>query len=124
MQTRTRQIGGIYNTGFLLLTIGALALLVLKLTPIYLDETKARKIVSQTATSPQNYNQSIAQIRYSLQKRWDIDAVQHLSVNQVKMVKGASGKSLAYKYEVRTELFGNIDLVVNFDRQFPMARGG
>lgn len=124
MQTKTRQIGGIYNTAFLLFTIGVAALLVLTLAPIYMDEAKAAKIVSQTASSPQYYNQSILQIRKTLSKRWDIDAVKNLDVKDVKLKKDKNGKALAYSYEVRASLFANIELVVVFDKQFQMARGG
>ncbi len=124
MQNRTRQIGGIYGTGFMLLMLACAALLVMKLAPIYMDEAKAAKIVAQVADSSSNANLGIAEIRKVLDKRWNVDSVQNLKVKEVKMRKSGSGKSLAYKYEVRESLVANIDIVLKFEKEFAMRRGG
>ena len=125
MNTRTRQIGGMYNTLFLLLCIGGSALLTLTIAPVYMNEGKVAKIVGQTAASPQYYNQNIASIRSTLAKRWDVDAVKEVDYKEVKLVQSKNGgKALAYKYEVRKHIFSNIDLVLTFDKSYPMARGG
>lgn len=123
MNSIKRQIGGFYNVVFMLILIGSAALLTMKVAPIYMDEGKASTIVGQTASSSQLYNASIIDIRRTLQKRWDIDDVKNLKVKDVKQVKNKEGKHLAYKYEVRVNLFANWDLVLTFDKSYPMARG-
>lgn len=124
MTSIKRQIGGLYSTMFLLAAIGGAALLMLTVLPIYMDEAKAAKIVSQVAVSSQNANLPITEIRRTLQRRWDVDDVKNLKVKDVKLVKDKSGKALAYNYEVRTHLFANWDLVLTFDKRFQMAAGG
>ncbi|ORE86971.1 hypothetical protein ATO7_08027 [Oceanococcus atlanticus] len=119
-----RQAGGMYNVMFLLAVIGGGALLAMVIAPIYMNEAKATKIVSQTAKSPQNYELSQFELRKGLQRRWDVDDVKHLKVNDVKIKKSKNGKALAYKYEVREHLFANWDLVLTFDKEYPMVRGG
>ncbi len=124
MTTMKRQAGGMYNVMFLLAVIGGGALLAMVIAPIYMNEAKATKIVSQTAKSPQNYELSQFELRKSLQRRWDVDDVKHLKVADVKIKKNKGGKALAYKYEVREHLFANWDLVLTFDKEYPMVRGG
>lgn len=124
MTTMKRQAGGMYNVMFLLAVIGGGALLAMVIAPIYMNEAKATKIVSQTAKSPQNYELSQFELRKGLQRRWDVDDVKHLKVNDVKIKKSKNGKALAYKYEVREHLFANWDLVLTFDKEYPMVRGG
>ncbi len=123
MKSIKRQIGGFYSTSFMLIMLGAGALLAMQVAPIYLDEGKASKIVGQTAASSQNYNASIVEIRKTLEKRWYIDSVKNLKSKDVKLVKTKTGKHLAYKYEVRVNLFANWDLVLTFDKSYPMTRG-
>ncbi len=123
MKSIKRQIGGFYSTSFLLIFLGASALLTMQVLPVYLNEGKASKIVGQVAASSQNYNASMIQIRNSLKKRWDIDDVKYLDEKDVKLVKTKTGKQLAYKYEVRVHLFANWDLLLTFDKSYPMTRG-
>ncbi len=97
MTTMKRQAGGMYNVMFLLAVIGGGALLAMVIAPIYMNEAKATKIVSQTAKSPQNYELSQFELRKGLQRRWDVDDVKHLKENDVKIKKSKNGKAMAYK---------------------------
>ena len=124
MKSIRRQIGGMYNTLFLLAVIGGAALLTLTVAPVYMNEAKAHKIVSQTAARPDSAKASPAQMRRALQNRWDVDDVQYLLVKDVKTKKTKQGKLLAYNYEVRKHLFANWDLVLTFDKSFPLSSGG
>lgn len=124
MTSMKRQAGGMYNVIFMLAVIGGGALLAMVIAPIYMNEAKATKIVSQVSKSPQNYELSQFEMHKLLQRRWDVDDVKHLSVKDVKLKKNKNGKSLAYDYEVRSHLFANWDLVLVFKKDFPMVRGG
>ncbi len=123
MNSIKRQIGGFYNTAFLLLCLGGAVLLTLNIGPVYMNEGKAAKIVSQVASQPTTAKASIQQIRSTLQKRWNVDDVKHLDYKEVKLKKSKTGKSLYYKYEVRKPLFSGISIVVSFEKDYPIARG-
>lgn len=124
MISKQRQVGGMYNVIFMLAVIGGGALLAMVVAPIYMNEAKATKIVSQVSKSPQNYQLSKYELHKSLQRRWDVDDVKHLAVKEVKLKKTKNGKALAYDYEVRSHLFANWELVLTFNKEFPMSKGG
>ena len=124
MISKQRQIGGMYNVIFMLAVIGGGALLAMVVAPVYMNEAKATKIMSQVSKSPQNYQRSQYELHKTLQRRWDVDDVKHLTAKDVKLKKTKSGKVLAYDYEVRSHLFANWELVLTFDKEFPMAKGG
>lgn len=121
MNTPRKQVGGTYSLAFTLGMVAILGFVGLKVVPIYLNEQKATTIVGQTASNPSNRESSIAVLRRSMQKRWDVDDVKYLKTKDVKLVKGKTGHALAYKYEVRTDLFANWALVLSFDKEFPMG---
>ncbi|MGJ8670956.1 MAG: DUF4845 domain-containing protein [Oceanococcus sp.] len=124
MKSIKKQIGGMYNTLFLLAVIGGGALLALSVAPVYMNEAKANKIVSQVAAQPGSAKASLLEIRNALQRRWDVDDVTELKVKDVKLKKTKQGKLLAYKYEVRKHLFANWDLVLTFDKSFSLNKSG
>ncbi len=124
MISKQRQVGGMYNVIFMLAVIGGGALLAMVIAPVYMNEAKATKIVSQVSKSPQNYERSQYELHKTLQRRWDVDDVKHLAAKDVKLKKTKGGKALAYKYEVRSHLFANWELVLTFDKQYPMSKGG
>ncbi len=124
MKSINGQRGGFYNLMFILAVLGSGVMLTLTVLPIYLDEAKTTKIVSQVASSPQYSRLTLPQLRSTLQKRWDVDDVKNLKVKEVKQTKVKGVKSLSYKYEVRRNLFANWDLVISFEKSFPMASSG
>lgn len=125
MQLRNRQRGlGLWGWLFVLGTIGFVAMIVLKLTPIYLGEMAIARVVRQTAQDPGNGALPLPELRKAMQTRWDVEGITTLEVKDVKLVKFGQGRALAYDYEARTELFYNLSLVVHFENKFPMKGGG
>lgn len=125
MQLRNRQLGlGLWGWIFVLGTIGFVAMIVLKLTPIYLSEMAISRVVRQTAQDPGNGGLPLPELRKAMQTRWDVEGITTLDVKDVKLVKFGQGRALSYDYEARAELFYNISLVVHFQNKFPMKGGG
>ena len=120
---KTKQIGGMYNTMFLLACLCSAALLTMLVAPIYMNEAKAQKIVAQLAEQPGSAKVAPIQMRKALQRRWDVDDVKYLQVKDVKLKKTKQGKLLAYNYEVRKKLFANWDLVLTFEKSFELNKG-
>ena len=123
MKSIKNQIGGMYSTLFLLMCIGAIVLLGLTVVPVYMNEAKAVKIVSQVAAQPSTGKASQSEIYNTLYKRWTVDDVTHLDPKKVKLNKTKTGKTLSYEYEVRKPLFANWDLVLTFKKDFDVAPG-
>ncbi len=115
MRSFRRQRGGIYNTMFILGCIGLASMIGLKVLPIYLNHMKVEGAVEQICVSPKYRNATVVTIRKDLQKRWDVEDVQHLKVSDIKLIKlKTGGRALRFDYEVRTNLFSNWDLILWF----------
>ena len=119
MHLRHRQRGlGLWGWIFILAVIGFVALITLKLIPIYLAELSIQRVVKSTAEDPGNGALPLPELRKNMRTRWDVEGISTLAIEDVKLVKTPAGRALSYDYEARTELFYNISLVVHFQNTF------
>jgi hypothetical protein len=125
MQLRKRQRGlGLWGWIFVLGVIGSVAMITLQLIPIYLAEMSIQRVVKSTANDPANSNAPLTTLRANMKTRWDVEGITTLSPNDVTLEKYGAGRALAYDYEARAELFGNVSLVVHFAQKYPIPGGG
>lgn len=126
MHLRHRQRGlGLWGWLFVLGTIGFVAMITLKLVPIYLSEMSIKRVVQATAKDTGNAGVPLPELRRAMRTRWDVEGITTLRVEDVKLIQNpGGGRALSYEYEARTDLFYNISLVVTFSEKFPMAGGG
>ena len=125
MQLQNAQRGlGLWGWIFVLGVIGFVALVTLQLVPIYLAELAIQKVVKQTANDPANANAPIQALRANMKTRWDVEGISTLEPTDVTLEKYGAGRALAYDYDARAELFGNISLIVHFEQKYPLPGGG
>jgi len=125
MHLRHRQQGlGLWGWMFILAVIGFVALITLKLIPIYLAELSIQRVVKSTAEDPGNGALPLPELRKAMRTRWDVEGINTLAVEDVKLLKTPAGRALSYDYEARTELFYNISLVVHFQNTFRLKGAG
>lgn len=113
---RSRQTG-LTMWGWLMVLglIAFFATVGIKTVPIYLNHGQAVKAIKSVASDPSNANASVAELRRSLQRRWDIDYISRLEPKDIKVKRLPSGqRALVYEYEAREHLFYNISIVVEF----------
>lgn len=119
-----RQRGlGWFGLLFVFGTIAFFAIIAIKVGPIYLNHMTVMKIVKGVADNPDYANAPPQEIRTTLERRWDIDYVQHLDDRDVKVKRGRNGRMLSYDYEARVNLFYNVFVVIHFKDDFPMKPG-
>ena len=116
---RSRQ-AGITFIGwiFLLAPVAIVGYSAIRLTPVYLNYMKVSKALEQIASDSKGDEQvSLQSVRSSLEKRLDIDGVTYPRSDQVAIVR--EGKSLVAeaRYEDVAPLFGNISLLLRFDKR-------
>jgi hypothetical protein len=99
----------------LLILFGFLALIALRLVPIYLDHFKVVSHLKSLAESEETANMSPDEIAKTYFKRLDIDDVTDVQRDDFFVDQGeGGGKVLAVEYEVRRPVFGNVSVVVSF----------
>ena len=117
MQSRHRQ-QGFFKLFFVFGSLAFVAIVVLKLYPLYLNEMKLARAVSSTASEGSIEPLSV---RNALQRRWDIDDIIMVTPKDIFIERGKNGGgALTYNYEARTHLFYNVDLVLTFEGRSPV----
>jgi hypothetical protein len=103
-------------------TLAFVALCVIKIGPLYLNEASVRRAVADVASreGSSGGEVDVGAIRTALQKRWDVDYISQLQAQEVKVVRIGNGLFLAYDYEARVDLFGNVTVVLHFAHQSPL----
>jgi hypothetical protein len=124
IRSLNRQRGlGWFGLLFVFGTIAFFAILAVKVGPIYMNHGTVMRIVKGVADNADYANASPQEIRTTLERRWDIDYVQHLDDKDVKIKRGPAGRMLTYDYKAEVNLFYNIFVVVKFKDEFPMKQG-
>lgn len=90
--------------------------LLFKLLPPYLSDMKVSSALAGLAKQPDVGSMSIADIRGSLSKRFDIDDVSHVKLEQDLVVElRGQTKVIRIRYEVVVPMAYNISALLEFD---------
>lgn len=99
---------------FVLGLIAFFALLILKIGPIYIDHRKVQDALLSLENTPELEMQSEYQIKESLRKRFDMNYVNDVTPNDVKIIKSGNYMKIAIEYEVIKKIAGNLSVLVEF----------
>lgn len=113
-----RQRGAsLWSTLFVIAVIAFVALVTVKVVPIYLNQMKVATAVREVAQDPHISPSADPQVIYdSLQRHWDIDDIEDIKPKDIAITRDDNGQqTLSYDYEARRHLFYNIYIVVHFE---------
>lgn len=111
----------IWSWLFVLGSIGFLALVTMKLLPIYMENMSVKKAVKQVAelTGAAGFNKETAW--KALSKQFYIDEVKSIKKEDMSIEVNDEGtKEMVIFYEIRTSMIGNVDVVVWFEERVPL----
>lgn len=112
---------GWFGMLFVLAAIAFVAIVVVKTLPIYLNQMKVASAIHKTAADPEVSRGDVRAIRDELQRFWDVDSIDHLTVSQVRIGRAEHGRTISYDYEARAHLFYNISVVIEFSDAVALA---
>jgi hypothetical protein len=95
--------------------IATIVLLALKIGPIYLDHSKVVSALAEIEKTPDIEEQSQAQIRDSLNKRFNMNYVYDVTQDDITITKQSDYLKVAIAYEVVKPLVGNLSALVEFN---------
>lgn len=116
MSKLSRQ-SGMTLIGFLLMfmLIGFFTLLTIKLVPIYLEHYKIVSSLEALKSDPDLATRPKEEILKTLEKRWDINMVNRVTAQDVKITKQGGRLTVQIAYEAVEHIMGNVDVLVTFD---------
>lgn len=95
--------------------VAFLALIALRLFPIYMENFKVSSHLKQLASDSDTKNKTDKDLLDTLFKRFSIDDISNIKRENVFIERPQSGPMvIAIEYEVRTSAVGNVDMVVSF----------
>jgi hypothetical protein len=116
-----RRQRGVTFIGWLILLIpmAILGYVAIRLVPIYLNYMRVAHSVEQTATEMKTDDVATLTpllIRATLSKHFDIESITFPDVKDVTVTRDGSGWTIEAKFEDTAPMFGNISMVVDFDK--------
>jgi Domain of unknown function (DUF4845) len=100
---------------FMLGIFGFFVLLGMKIGPIYLDHSKVKSALAAIEEMKDIDSLGEADIRSSLDKRFNMNYVSDIKAQDVKIIKRGNYLKVQANYEVVEKIVGNASVLVQFD---------
>lgn len=123
-----RRQRGLTLLGFIIVlaVVGFFAFLGMKIGPAYLEYYNVWTAMKGVASEPGVGGWTAAEIKTSLNKRLFINYIndKHVTLKNFEVKKMGGEQTLRVFYEVREDLFYNLDYVATFDKTITLTRSG
>ncbi|MDD2761901.1 MAG: DUF4845 domain-containing protein [Methylomonas sp.] len=106
---------------FLLGLIAFFALLVLKIAPIYLNNSKVKNALAAVESSVDITSKTRSEILTSLEKRFDMNYVEYVAKDDIKIVAQPGYVKVDIEYERVEPIMGNLSVLVEFHEGFEVG---
>ena len=107
----------------LLLVFGFIALGVLQMVPVYLENMKVVQVMKQVKGELDGQNATVADIRESLGKRVNIEDLREISYTKdFKISRSSLGYEVSTTYSRKKLYFANLYLLAEFDHVVEVTR--
>jgi hypothetical protein len=101
--------------------IAFFTLVTLRLAPLYLEYSKVSSVLESLKNEPGITRQSKAEIQRLITRRFEINDVRDLDP-KIAEIESRNGRlTVVMDYERRTNMVGNIDLVVKFNKSIEVV---
>lgn len=117
MKTRYEQ-RGMTAIGWMLVLglIAFFTLIVLRLAPLYLENTKIVAVLDSLENESGAGSKSKQELQKLISKRFGVNDVRNVRATDVLIVSESGKTKIGIDYERRVHLFSNIDLVASFSK--------
>ncbi|WP_336367114.1 DUF4845 domain-containing protein [Marinobacter sp. C2H3] len=108
------------TTLVMVLFFGALLTLVLKLGPVYLDDLTIQEALESLDGTEGLSQMGPAEVRTLINKRLSVNNVRGFDAKNITVETNDDRVTVRVDYEVRNNLFSNVDTVVHFKHEYEM----
>ncbi|MBK6657872.1 MAG: DUF4845 domain-containing protein [Proteobacteria bacterium] len=102
------------------IVLGAVALLAMKLWPVYNEKMKVDQAMEHLGANPDAARMSKGEVVQALMRQFDVSDVDRFDTPGLSKVvtvgkkKGTNDKVVVIEYEIRAPLFSNLDVIMNY----------
>ena len=100
----------------LLVVIAFVAVIFLKIMPVYFDSFKVGDVVSGMKEERGLGDKTNNEITKMILKRLDVNMVSDVTKDHIIIEKSKNDVLIEVEYEVRKQMFGNLDVVISFTK--------
>ena len=104
----------------MVLFFGGLLMLVGRLAPAYIDDLTVQKLMERLDENENPVAMTPVQLRNWVKKQLQVNNVDNFDASYVTMEKRGDVALITVEYEVRTDLFFNVDAVIQFRHEYEM----
>ena len=106
----------------LVIILVANGLAALKIVPIYMDNMTIEKIMQSYEERLKTERISKTELRKGISRNLLINNIRDLKKDQIVVIQSPKKTKIQIKYEVRRNLYYNLDVVVSFDNVLEVTR--
>jgi hypothetical protein len=122
MQKQQRGMTGL-GIVMLLAVFGFIALGVLQMVPVYLENMKIVQVLNQIKVELDGQNPTVTDIRKSLGKRVNIESLREVNyIKDFKIARSEIGYNVSTTYSRKKQYVANLYLLAEFDHAVEIAR--
>lgn len=99
-----------------LIGLGVVALMAIRLAPIYIEAYEVGSILQTMETDPELKNLTQSEVRRTFEKRLGVNDIDFIK-DDLKVNEVAGGLQLIVNYQARVHLLGNLDAVASFRKE-------
>ncbi|MFK5913082.1 MAG: DUF4845 domain-containing protein [Woeseiaceae bacterium] len=100
----------------ILVALAFIAVIFLKIMPIYFDSFKVSDVVSSMKAERGLGDKSGKEIKSMILKRLDVNMVSDVTAEDIFVEKTKDDIFIDVEYEVRKPMFGNLDVIISFKK--------
>ena len=116
----TRQQGGALANVIVALFFGALLTVAIKIGPVYIDDLTIQEALESLEGTEGLSSMGPAEVRRLINKRLSVNNVSGFDAKNISVEKNGDSVVISVDYEVRNDLFGNVDSVVHFQHEYEL----
>jgi hypothetical protein len=102
------------------MVIGFFIMLGLRLGPIYMHNYSVKNIMADLQQEPLISRKPVGEIRQMLMRRFDINGIENLGRDNIKISRSGGTTKVEVVYETRQHIAGNVDVVVTFNESLEL----
>ena len=123
MGSRRRQ-SGMTTLGLIILVtfVGLFAFAGIRLTPVYLNYMKVVGVVDGVTAEFDGQGASRSAIRNSISRRFDIESVGEITIQDITVTAVDGGYEVAATYSHKSPFISNVSFMVDFDKRSLVRR--